>query len=218
MLKKIIKIITATIYVFLIGAAIYYARTFTIENILSFSPSDKILAALFIMGLYALKSISVFFPIIILQIVSGFLFPAPVALIINLAGAIIDFTLPYYIGLFCGAAAAEKKIKQNPKINNLIEKQRNHEFFLTFFLRVISCLPSDLVSMYLGMLKFKFMRYLTASMLGALPGIIPATFMGQSIREPFSAEFITAGLITIICSLVSILLFYIYNKKHNNAL
>ncbi len=213
MLKKTIKFITIILYALLIGMAIYQARHLTLDNLISYSPQNKILAALFLFGLYALKSISVFFPIILIQIAAGFLFPAPIALVVNLIGAVIDFTLPYYLGMFTGAEAAERKVSQNKSIKKFIEKQQKHEFFLTFFLRVISCLPSDLVSMYLGMLKFKFSRYMIASMLGALPGIIPATFMGRSITDPMSAEFIIAASITLFCSLISILAYYIYSKK-----
>lgn len=213
MMKKAIKIVTVILYVVLIGMAIYQARHLTLDSLIAYSPQNKILAALFMFGLYALKSISVFFPIVLIQIAAGFLFPAPIALLVNLLGAIIDFALPYYLGMFTGAEAAERKISQNESIKRFIERQQKHEFFLTFFLRVISCLPSDLVSMYLGMLKFKFLRYMIASMLGALPGIIPATFMGRSITDPMSAEFIAAASITLLCSLISILAYYIYSKK-----
>ena len=216
MLKKAIKIITAVLYAVLIGMAIYQARNLTLDNLILYSPQNKTLAVLFLLGLYALKSISVFFPIILLQIASGFIFPAPIALMVNLIGAVIDFTLPYYIGMFSGAEAAERKISQNKSIKKFIQKQQKHEFFLTFFLRVISCLPSDLVSMYLGMLKFNFTHYMIASMLGALPGIIPATFMGRSITDPMSPEFIISISITLFCSVASILAYYIYINKSRN--
>lgn len=215
MLKKIIKTITVILYVLLILTAIYQARNMTLDSLLSYTPSNKLLAALFLLGLYALKSISVFFPIILLQMASGFLFPAPIALTVNLIGTAIGFVLPYYLGKFTGAEAAERKIEQNENLRRIIEKQRKHEFFLTFFLRVISCLPSDLVSMYLGLLKFRLKSYLTASMLGALPGIIPATFMGRSITDPLSPQFIGSLSITVVCSVISMLVYYIYNKKQN---
>ena len=150
MAKKIIKTVTAAIYISLIFLAIYHARHMSLDDLLSYTPSNKLLAAAFLLGLYALKSITVFFPIIILQMASGFLFSAPIALVVNLTGTAIGFALPYYLGMFTGANAAERKINQNENIKRIIEKQRKHEFFLTFFLRVISCLPSDLVSMYLG--------------------------------------------------------------------
>ncbi|MBQ2888882.1 MAG: TVP38/TMEM64 family protein [Clostridia bacterium] len=216
MTKKIINTLALILYAVLIFVIFVSTRDFSIDKLLSYSPESPLLAAFFLFGLYALKSISVVFPIILLQIASGFLFPAPIALLINLTGAVIDFTIPYFLGKFTGADAAEKKIAKNPALTKLFEKQHKHEFFLTFFLRVISCLPADLVSMYLGTLKFKFDRYLIASMLGTLPGLVPATFMGQSITDPLSPEFITALLITIICSVLSFLIYYIYTKKKEN--
>lgn len=213
MRKKIINTLALIFYALLIGAVFVHTRDFSIDKLLTYTPQSPFLAAFFLFGLYALKSISVVFPIILLQIASGFLFPAPIALLVNLIGAVIDFALPYFLGKFTGAEAAEKKISKNPNLIRLFEKQHKHEFFLTFFLRVISCLPSDLVSMYLGALKFKFDRYLVASMLGALPGIIPATFMGQSITDPLSPQFITALSITIICSILSFVIYYFYTKR-----
>ncbi len=214
MFKKIIKAITWVLYAVLISLAIYHARHITLDDLLSFTPQNKLLAAMFLFLLFALKSISVFFPIILLQIASGFLFPAPIALLVNLIGTAIGFALPYFLGMFVGAEKAEEKINKNENIRRIIEKQRKHEFFLSFFLRVISCLPSDLVSMYLGLLRFNFPRYMISSMLGALPGVIPATFMGQSITDPLSPEFIGAASITLICSAISFFVYYIYNKKN----
>ncbi len=218
MTKKIIKIITSILYAALIFAVLLNARKFSIDALLSYTPSNVFLAIIFLLGIYAVKSISVFLPIIVLQIVSGFLFPAPLALLVNITGAVIDFTLPYYLGKFTGAGAAEKKIQKHENIRNLFERQHKHQFFLTFFLRVISCLPADLVSMYLGALRFDFKKYLVASMLGTLPGLIPATFMGRSITDPLSPQFIAAALITVVCTVVSILAFHIYNKKQKKNL
>ncbi len=216
MTKKIINTLALILYALLIFIVFINTRDFSIDKLLTYTPQSPLLAAFFMFGLYAIKSISVVFPIILLQIASGFLFPAPIALLINFIGAIIDFTLPYFLGKFTGAEAAEKKFSKHPALTRLFEKQHQHEFFLTFFLRVISCLPCDLVSMYLGALKFKFDRYLVASMLGTLPGLIPATFMGQSITDPLSPQFITALSITIVCTVLSFVIYYIYKKKKEN--
>ena len=213
MSKRVFKSILLVLYVILIIWAVFAFRNVSLEDILSYTPQNTLLAILFILSLFALKSVSVFFPIILLQIASGFLFHPVVALLVNLIGAVIDFAIPYYIGMFTGADSAAKKINSNENIKKMFEKQQKHEFFLTFFLRAISCLPSDLVSMYMGMLRFNFPSYLCASILGALPGLIPATFMGNSITEPMSPEFIVSLTITLVCSLMSMLMYYIYTKR-----
>ena len=213
-LKKTIKIILITSYTALIISVLVFARDFSVQQLLTYTPQNKLMAAAFLLGLFALKSISVFFPIVILQIASGFLFSPLLALFINILGTAISYTLPYFIGCFTGAEAAGSKIAQNPSLTQIFEKQHKHEFFVSFFLRVISCLPSDLISMYLGALKFKFSTYLIASILGTLPGLVPATFMGDSITKPLSPQFMISLLITIISSLLSLLVYYYYSKRN----
>ncbi len=213
-MKKILKILTLIIYAVLMVLAFVYAKDITIDELLEYSPQNTLLAILFVLGLYTLKSVSVFFPIIVLQILSGFLFNPFLAIIINIVGSAVVYAIPYFLGKFLGAEKAEEKIKKSPRIAKLFEKQHKHEFFLTFFLRAISCLPGDLVSMYLGASKFNFFKYLIASMLGNFPGLVPATFMGKSITDPLSPDFITATLITVLTALLSVVVYHFYNKKH----
>jgi len=186
---------------------------FSVEMILSHSPENVFLASLFMLLLYAVKSISIVFPAIVLQMACGFMFSAPLALTINFLGALIEFTIPYFIGRFTGSEYAERKIQKNKRIAKFINSQKEHYFFVPFFLRVISVLPCDLVSMYLGAIRLPFLSFLTASLLGTFPGIIPATFMGKSITKPLSPEFLTAASITVICSLLSFLLFKLHQKE-----
>ncbi len=218
MFKKLLKYIVLVLYLLLIVLGIFCARNMTVDDFINYTPENMYLAALFLMFLYALKSLSVFFPSVILQIASGFLFHPAIALLLNTLGALISFTIPYFIGKLTGAQAAEKKIQKSTKLMNLFRKQHEHEFFLTFFLRVISCLPCDLVSMYLGALNFNFPKFLLASYLGTLPGIIPATFMGTSITDPTSPEFITALVITVSSALLSSVIYYFHSRgKHNDS-
>ena len=216
MIKKVFKIVVIILYAFLLIMAFITARRFSFDSIESYSPKSPFLTAIFILGLYALKSISIFFPMVILHVATGFLFPTPVAILLNILGTAIMSSLPFYMGKLTGADFAKRKIEENDKIRKIIEKQKKHQFSLTFFLRIISCLPGDIVSMYLGTLNFNFPRYLVASILGILPGLIPATIMGQSITEPLSKEFLTALGITLLCTLVSIIIYYIYDKKFSH--
>ena len=214
--KKILKAVAVISYIIIIGILIFFSRSLGIDELLSYSPESKVLAIIFMLALFALKSLSIVFPIIVLQIASGILFPVPLALAVNLIGTAIGFALPYYVGMFLGADAAQKRIEKNEKLKKVIEKQKSNEFFLSFFLRVISCLPSDLVSMYLGLLKFRFPGYMLSSMLGALPGIIPATLMGKSIKDPLSPEFMAMVGITLFCSIASMVYYWFYIKKNND--
>ena len=63
-----------------------FRHQLTAEAIAAFSPRQTVLAASFLVGLYALKSLSVCFPMSALTAAGGLLFPFPLALAVNLCG------------------------------------------------------------------------------------------------------------------------------------
>ena len=94
-----------------------------------------------------------------------------------------------------------------------MEKQQSHSFFLCFFLRIISCLPGDIVTMYLGATHVPYWKNLLAGGLGILPGLILATLMGANIQDPTSPAFwISAGL-SVGLAVLSTVLYYLYLRK-----
>ena len=73
-------------------------RSFTMEDILNYTPSQPLLAVLFLWLAFALKSLSLVFPVLLLFAVTGQLFSLPVALAVNTVGIAITLTLPYLLG------------------------------------------------------------------------------------------------------------------------
>lgn len=66
----------------------------TVQTVLNYTPESPFAAAIVILLLYALKSVSFVFPIAVLQIAVGHLFQTPVALLINLLGRAITLSIP----------------------------------------------------------------------------------------------------------------------------
>ncbi len=231
--RRFVKYAPLIIYLIIIIYALLNFRSFSVDALLSRSPKSTPRAAVFVLLLFMAKSLTVVFPIVVLHILSGFLFPPAAALLINCLGTALCYTVPYIIGRISGTDAVhfvEAKIARREKrktadgkkkrgiftgadIAELFSEQRSHRFFLSFFLRVISCLPCDLISLYLGALEFPYLSYVSASVLGTLPGIIPATFVGKNIMDPASPAFISAFMLTVFCSLLSIAIFWIYTKR-----
>ena len=161
---------------------------------------------------YGLKSATVVFPLLLLEIAAGYLFPAPAALVINLIGIWIILTIPYWIGRALGLRQVSKLTQKYPKFQAVMEKQQNHSFFLCFFLRAISCLPGDLVTMYLGATHTPFWHNFLGGTLGILPGMIPATIMGVSIQNPSSPAFWISAALSVGLAILSTVLYYVYLK------
>ena len=170
-------------------------------------------SAVLLLLLYGLKSATVFFPLLILEMTAGYLFPVPVALVINLIGIWIVLTIPYWIGHALGLRQVSNLIQKYPKFQAVMKQQQTHSFFLCFFLRAINCLPGDLVTMYLGATHTSFWHNLLEGTLGILPGMIPATIMGVSIQNPSSPAFWLSAALTVGLAVLSTVLYYVYLKR-----
>ena len=66
----------------------------TAEMILNYTPEQPLLAVAVLLLLYALKSVTVIFPISALQVAVGHLFDPLPAFLLNLLGLVITLTLP----------------------------------------------------------------------------------------------------------------------------
>ena len=90
-------------------------KDITIDGILNYTPQSPILAAFMMIGLFALKSLSIVIYSGILYVIDGILFPLPVAILMNICGSIVMVTLPYVIGKKVGARAAVYVVEKYPK-------------------------------------------------------------------------------------------------------
>lgn len=185
----------------------------SLQAILTDAPQNPLLTAGLLLLFYILKSLTIFFLLLILEMAVGYLFPAPVALGINFLGLWIVLTIPYWIGRALGFRQVSKLTRKYSKFQAVMEKQQNHSFFLCFFLRVISCLPGDLVTMYLGATHTPFFHNLLGGALGILPGMILATFMGVNIQDPSSPAFWISAALSVGLAVLSTVLYYVYLKR-----
>lgn len=226
-MKQKIKTILLTILRFtpLIVCAIFMCvylfsgEDITAESLLNFAPEEPLYAALFLVLLYAFKSLTVFFPIIVLNVLGGFLFEPHHALIVNTVGVLVELAIPYWIGRASGAGFADKLCKKHPKLGEIIGESGSNNFFMSFFLRVISCLPGDAISMYFGARRVPFWTCLLGSFLGTLPGMVASTLLGMSITDPTSPMFWVSIGLTVGISVISFLSYFLWkrSKKKNEA-
>ncbi len=189
-------------------------RGVTVEHILSFTPKNLWIAALVMIGLFGMKSLSMFFPMMVLIAASGSIFPNYfTALLVNCAGILLMLTCPYLIGKYAEREFVEELINKNKNADKLREFRSDNEFFIAYFLRVINILPCDVVSMFLGSTGFSPWKYFSGSFLGILPGLITTTLMGSSVDDPKSPKFWVSLICEAVFAVGSILAYYFYKKK-----
>lgn len=104
-------------------------------------------------------------------------------------------------------------MKKYPKTEKLKEICTGNGFILTFLLRVIGKIPSDVLSLYLGAIGIDYKVYFAGSMLGLLPHLFTFPIMGMNIQNIHSTEFRISVGIEAIYMACSAGLYWIYSKK-----
>lgn len=199
---------------------IIFRDSITVESISSFAPENIILAILFMLLLYAVKSLSIMFPFVILNMVGGLLFPTGIAVFVNFLGLIVELLVPYWVGRAAGADFAANLCEKHPKLDDFINHQPGSKYFMTFFLRAINCLPTDAVSMYYGAVKHPFGAFMLCSFFGCMPLVLAVTLLGASITDTSSPMFWISIVLTVSISVTSVIVYYLWQKhrkKVNNS-
>lgn len=159
-----------------------YRASLTAEGIAARSPRQLGLAAAFLLALYAVKSLSVAFPLSALEAAGGMLFPFPAALAVNVCGVAVAQAVPYLLGRRerDGLAALRDRY---PGLAALAGPAAGNGGRTVFLLRLGGASPGDLVSMYLGAAGVPWRAYFTGGLLGSLPRVASATLLGAALWE-----------------------------------
>ena len=189
----------------------------SVDTVLSYTPKMPLLAALFLLLLYALKSLSLTLPILLLDTVCGVLFPLPVAILVATLGTAITLTIPYFIGRGAGPDMTEKLQQKHPRLRELREMRSRNELFLAFLIRIVGILPCDVVSLYLGNTRMPFPKYLLGGVLGFLPDILTATVVGMKADDRSSPWFWGAIALNLLVAGGSTLFYALYRKRQNRS-
>lgn len=198
---------------------LYESKPVTAEEILSWQPENLFLAAFALLLAYAVKSMLVFVPLMLLQILIGHLYPREAAFALNLLGLVVVMAVPYAIGRRLGSGKMERLLAKYPKLRGILKLQSENEVALCFMLRSCAVPPADIVTMYLGASGVSFGVNVIGGVLGSLPAMVLTTFLGESIRDPSSPVFWKALVLNIGWIVLSALGFWLlrrYGPKEEN--
>ena len=212
--KALARYVPPVLVLAAIVLALTHYRDVSVESIVNAAPKNTALAVLILLGLYAVKSVTVIFYLKILYVAAGILFPLPLALAVNAAGTAIDFTIPYWIGRCSGAAAAQRMLDRYPRLRKLHELRGKSDFLFAVLTRAVDMLSADPLSIYLGATGMPYGTFLLGGVTGMIPAIILATVLGDAAREPGSPQFWWAVGIYAAVLLLSGAAFLIWKRKN----
>lgn len=215
-LERLLRRVPLGITVLLTLSCILGARKYTLEELLDYTPESLPLAALLLLFLYGAKSLSVVFPLSLLYVASGVIFPLWMAWGVNLLGLCICVTLPYWVGRISGREMAESIRRTYPKAEKVSRIATQNGVFTAYLLRVLGILPGDLMSILLGAMGMTYRGYLIGSLLGLLPGMLIQTALGGYADRPRSPMFWGLCLLMVAVSALSAAAYARYLKKPRN--
>ncbi len=183
------------------------------EDIVSYTPKNRILAGFLFQLFYAIKSLTVFFPLPMLQLAVGHLFPVGWALVVNFCGIIVAVSCPFFVGWKKGEQYVSAVVEKVDAIEKIKSLQSDNVIFSTYMIRMLQ-LPLDLVSLFLGSEHISYGKYLAGSLLGLTPVTIAITLLGETITDIHSREFLLTLLLMILIIGTSMFIFWLYTRHH----
>ena len=207
------NVVLSLIWVGIIVILFIHREELSAEGIARYTPKNPWPAAIVMLALFALKSLSIVIYSGLLYAANGILFPLPVAIVLNLIGTVIMVSLPYLIGRRTGASAVDEIRAKYPKAEAIHNLRAKNDFLFSFLVRMAR-LPSDVASLYMGAVHVEYKKYLLGSLLGMLPHTITYPIMGMSIRDIRSPQFIISLCAEIAYILVTSAVYTLYRKKN----
>lgn len=131
-IEKLKKYFPVVIILVLIMVCIRYKMDLSVNKIINYTPGDPFKAALLLLVLYGIKSISFVFPIAVLQLAVGHLFSTGTALFVNFLGRAITLALPYWMGRFSGSAMVDSLTGKYPRIKTVVDYQNGNPLYISF--------------------------------------------------------------------------------------
>ena len=205
-LQKIIKYGALAIWAILILIVVVNRNKITADLIINYTPSNLFLAALVMLLLFALKTMSVFFYSGILYTVSGLIFPLPVAVLVNALGLVVMIAEGYLNGRFLGSDLVGTVSEKYPKIVPILKLEDKRPFLFTLLLRMMKIINFDMGSMYMGATRAAFVPYAAASFLTVVPELILFAVVGKGISDLSAGNVFVAVIIYAAITIASMLL------------
>lgn len=157
-------------------------------------------SVIIILANFAIKAVIPWFPISCIMVAAGVLFKWYFAVLINIAGLIILFTIKYFWGKRFGGGNAEKILAKYDKAHTFIDKGKLGSTAVLFTVRLFPCLPINSVSQLYGTTDIEYIKYIMISLAGFSYKIFSYTLIGRKVYDPMSASFIVPLIALLLLS------------------
>lgn len=195
------------------GYWLFSKENISAQTLVDWAPDKYPLAIGFFLLAYVFKTLSLVFPLAVLFIAAGMVFPIWLALLVNLCGLTLSITIGYFTGRFSGSGWAKQFLENYPRLQVIKKFRQRSDFLFSYTVRAVGVFACDIVSMYMGAVRAPFRSFLFGSLLGIAPGMLAQTLLGSTILQPDSPLFWVFASGAVVVAIVSSLCYYFYVRR-----
>ncbi len=162
-------------------------------------------SVVFILLNYTVKAVIPWFPISCICVVSGALFSWYYAILINIAGLVILFSIKFLWGRKFGGGNAEKILRKYDTVYNFIDKSKTGSPLVLFILRFMPSVPVNSVSGLYGATDISYSTFIWTSIGGFAYKLFSFTIIGRNVFDPASASFVVPFMVLAVFSGMALL-------------
>ena len=191
----------------ILGAVYYYITVgISIEDIRAYLEGLGLWSGLVFIIAYTVRPL-IFFPTSIMTPLSAILFGPIMGWLYTYIGENLSATVAFFAARYFGRNFVKEN--ENAFIQKYDKKLKTNGFETVLILRLIPLFPFDFVNYASGLSSIKYRHYISATLLGVIPGLTAYIFLGGSLTNPY--------LIIPTIFLFSIITFlaHRYQKRHN---
>lgn len=207
--KYLSLIIAVLLFVFIL----IHFHDITAQEIVAYTPNNYVLAFLMLMGIFAIKSLSVFIPLPVLYVSSTLIFTSRWAIMVNLFGLVVCMSVPYCIGKYSASDFIQDILKKHPRIGKINDIKTDNEFVFTFIIKLMGFIPNDISSLLLGSFKVNYFKFLGASILVRTPILFFTTMTGLNFLNDEETSLMVMGILLLITVIIVYLSYGKYKDK-----
>lgn len=174
--------VAAALAAAIVVGLIYLPTPQYVESLLKWVQGQGILGVLLLVLLYAVACL-LLLPSSALTVAAGFLFGMVRGTIAASLGAILGATAAFLIARLIVRGWIEHRLTSHPKFRAIDRAIGDQGFKIVLLVRLCSFFPFALTSYLFGLTKVPLGRYVLASWLGRLPGILAWVYVGSIAKN-----------------------------------
>ena len=214
-ISAVSRTLVISLWVMVMIVALCLHDSISLSAILSYTPSEPYLAAIVMLLMFALKTLSVFFYSGVLFLANGTLFSLPAAIAMNIAGALVMIFEGYFIGNKLAGAQLQDIEKKYRKLRGLVRLKNERPFIFVLLLRLFKMMSYDVGSMYMGAARVKMPQYVAGSLLGLLPDIILYAMIGRGLGDLNMSRTAVAAVAYVGLSVISMVVIKLLADRYD---